>query len=238
MLPTVATVATVVVCEDDEDTREQLCRNLGDDRFATLPAASAAEALHLCRYEAPDAMLLDLGLPDAAGLDVLREIRASDSAAPLFDPALPIIVISGRGAEEERVRGLSAGANDYLTKPVCYSELLLRLRNLLVGCNRIRRGPLRIGELSIDFASRAVEVAGRRVDLANKEFELLRALAREPQRVFTKGELLHEVWGYQSLGRTRTLDSHASRLRRKLDPGGRFVVNCWGVGYRLVEGPR
>ena len=237
MLPSVPTVATVVVCEDDDGTREQLCRNLADDRFAPLPASTAEQALHACRYEAPDALLLDLGLPDASGLDVLREIRGSDDVAPLFDPGLPVIVISGRGAEEERVRGLSLGADDYLAKPFSYRELLLRLRNLLAGRDRIRTGPLRIGELSIDFGGRVVEVAGRRVNLANKEFELLRALAREPQRVFTKGELLHEVWGYQSLGRTRTLDSHASRLRRKLDPGGRFVVNCWGVGYRLVEGP-
>lgn len=238
MLPDVETLATVVVCEDDTDTREQLCRNLADDSFATLAAADAEQALHLCRYEAPDAMLLDLGLPDASGLDVLREIRGSDNAAPLFDPMLPVIVISGRGSEEERLRGLSVGADDYLTKPFSYRELQLRLRNLLTGRKRIRSGPLRVGELRIDFAGRVVEVAGRPVTLANKEFELLRALAREPQRVFTKGELLHEVWGYESLARTRTLDSHASRLRRKLDPDGRFIVNCWGVGYRLVEGPR
>ncbi len=238
MLPTVATVATIVVCEDDEVTREQLCRNLGDDRFATLPAAGAEEALHLCRYRAPDAMLLDLGLPDASGLDVLREIRGSDNAAPPFDPALPVIVISGRGSEEERVRGLSVGADDYLGKPFSYRELLARLRNLLARRDRLRGGPLRIGDLTVDFASREVAVAGRRIDLANKEFELLRALAREPRRVFTKGELLHEVWGYESLAQTRTLDSHASRLRRKLAPGGRFVINRWGVGYRLVEGSR
>lgn len=236
MLPKVSTLATVLVCEDDEPTREQLCRNLGEDRFLALPAATADEALRMCRYDAPDAMLLDLVLPDASGLDVLREIRRSDAAAPLFDSTLPIIVVSGRSAPDERVRGLSEGADDYLSKPFSYSELLVRLRNLLERRGRTRTGPARIGALSVDYATRIVEVDGRRVRLANKEFELLRALAREPQRVFTKAELLHEVWGYESLGRTRTLDSHASRLRRKLDSGGRFVVNCWGVGYRLVEG--
>lgn len=229
MLPNVAKLAVIVVCDDDPETREQLCRNLADDRFTPLPAESAEEALRLCRYDAPDALLLDLGLPDASGLDVLREIRGSDGVAPLFDSALPIIVVSGRGGDDERVRGLTEGADDYLTKPFVYPELLIRLRNLLDGRGRAHTAPTRIGELSIDFASRTVEVAGRRVELANKEFELLRALAREPQTVFTKSELLHEVWGYQSLGRTRTLDSHASRLRRKLDPAGRFVVNCWGV---------
>jgi DNA-binding response OmpR family regulator len=237
MLPTVPKVAVVVVCDDDDVTRKILCRNLSDDRFTPLPAASADEALRLCRYDAPDALLLDLCLPDASGLDVLREIRAADGPAPLFDAALPIVVVSGRGAEEERVRGLAEGADDYLPKPFSYAELLLRLRRLLTTRTATRSGPIRIGELTIDLATRSVDVAGRQVSLANKEFELLRALSKEPQRVFTKAELLHDVWGFRAVGRTRTLDSHASRLRRKLDPErGRFVVNCWGVGYRLVEG--
>ncbi len=238
MLPNFDPLASVVVCEDDDDTREQLCRNLAADRLEPLPAASAHEALRACRYDAPDAMVLDLGLPDASGLDVMREVRRSDVAAPLYDSTLPIVVLSGRGAESERVRGLREGADDYLTKPFSYEELLLRLRHLLDRRGRTHAGPTRIGELSIDFASRRVEVSGEPVRLANKEFELLRVLAREPQRVFTKSELLHEVWGFESLGRTRTLDSHASRLRRKLGDDRRFVVNTWGVGYRLVEGPR
>ena len=100
-----------------------------------------------------------------------------------------------------------------------------------------RAGPLRVGELVVDPVTRQVRVGDREVALANKEFALLRALASEPRRVFTKSELLRDVWGFRSEGRTRTLDSHASRLRRKLDPqGSRYVFNCWGVGYRLVEG--
>jgi DNA-binding response OmpR family regulator len=100
-----------------------------------------------------------------------------------------------------------------------------------------REGPRRIGDLFIDPSRRSVRVGDREVALANKEFTLLRALATDPQRVFTKEELLRDVWGFRSMGRTRTLDSHASRLRRKLDPeSGRYVVNCWGVGYRLLDG--
>jgi DNA-binding response OmpR family regulator len=100
-----------------------------------------------------------------------------------------------------------------------------------------REGPRRIGDLFIDPSRREVRVRDREVHLANKEFSLLRALAADPYRVFTKEDLLREVWGFRSMGRTRTLDSHASRLRRKLDPRtGRYVVNCWGVGYRLLEG--
>ena len=237
MLPTVETLATVVVCEDDEITCELLCENLSADRFEALPAATAGDALRLCRFHMPDLLLLDLALPDASGLDVLREIRSADGPAAQFDPHLPVIVLSGRGGEGDRVRGLSEGADDYLTKPFHYPELLIRIRKLLERRDVMRRGPVRIGPLSVDTATREVRVDDREVSLANKEFELLRALAAEPQRVFTKEELLRNVWGFQSLGRTRTLDSHASRLRRKLDPErGRFVINCWGVGYRLVEG--
>ena len=114
--------------------------------------------------------------------------------------------------------------------------MLARVAAVLRRRSGRREGPIRIGDLKLDPVRRRVEVAGREVELANKEFTLLRALAAEPYRVFTKDELLRDVWGFRSQGRTRTLDSHASRLRRKLDPdGARFVFNCWGVGYRLLE---
>jgi DNA-binding response OmpR family regulator len=236
MLPEIEALGTVVVCEDDEVTRELLIDNLEADRYRALGAPSAADALRLCRYQAPDLLLLDLALPDAGGLDVLRRIRASDGPAAEFDPGLPVIVLSGRGADADRVRGLSEGADDYLVKPFHYPELLARIRNVLGRRGAARNGPIRIGPLSVDTATREVRVGEREVQLANKEFELLRALAAEPTRVFGKDELLRDVWGFRSEARTRTLDSHASRLRRKLDPErGRFVVNCWGVGYRLVE---
>ena len=126
--------------------------------------------------------------------------------------------------------------NEWLGKPFHYPELLARVAAVLRRRNTGRRGPLRVGDLTVDPVTRRVEVGGRGVELANKEFALLRALASEPHRVFTKDELLRDVWGFRSKGRTRTLDSHASRLRRKLDPeGARYVCNCWGVGYRLVE---
>ena len=236
MLPEIETLGTVVVCEDDEVTLELLVDNLEADRYRPLAAPTAADALRFCRYSQPELLLLDLALPDAAGLDVLRRIRASEGPAAEFDSGLPVIVLTGSGSEAERVRGLSEGADDYLVKPFSYPELLQRIRNLLARRGRARSGPLRVGPLTVDSATREVRVADREVRLANKEFELLRALAAEPSRVFTKDELLRDVWGYRAAGRTRTLDSHASRLRRKLDPErGRFVVNCWGVGYRLVE---
>lgn len=237
MLPERMEFATVAVCEDDAPTLELLCDHLAADRFSPLPAPSASDAMRICRYKHPDLMILDLGLPDAGGLDLLREIREADGVDARFDSELPVIVLSGRGGEHDRVRGLEFGADDYLVKPFHYPELRARIRALLRRGAGARRGPRRIGELAIDPHTRNVAMGKRSVDLSNKEFALLLALSAEPTRVFSKEELLRDVWGYRSLGRTRTLDSHASRLRRKLDPEhGRFVVNSWGVGYRLVDG--
>lgn len=227
----------MVVCEDDEATLELLCDHLIADRFAALPAPSASDALRLCRFKQPDMLVLDLALPDASGLDVLREIREADGVAARFDPELPVIVLTGRGADADRVRGLEAGADDYLVKPFHYPELRARIAAILRRGGPRREGPCRVGEIVVDPVRRKTWVAGEEVMLSNKEFSLLRMLASDPHRVFSKAELLEEVWGYRTPARTRTLDSHASRLRRKLDPEhGRFVVNCWGVGYRLLEG--
>jgi DNA-binding response OmpR family regulator len=227
----------VVVCEDDTPTLELLCDHLEADRFGVLPAPSASDALRLCHYKEPDLLLLDLVLPDASGLDVLREIRSSQGAVGRYDPALPVIVVSGRATSADRVRGFAQGADDYVVKPFHIPELTARIRSVLRRRDPRREGPRRIGELFIDPSRREVRVGDQPVRLANKEFSLLRTLAAEPTRVFTKEELLRDVWGFRSMGRTRTLDSHASRLRRKLDPrDGRYVINVWGVGYRLIDG--
>jgi DNA-binding response OmpR family regulator len=237
MLPEIEELATLVVCEDDDPTRELLCDHLTADRYRVLPAPSASDALRLCGYKQPDLMLLDLQLPDAPGIEVLRELRGADGSTGRFDPELPVIVLSGRSSEADRVRGLAAGADDYVVKPFHYPELAARVAAVLRRRAGRRGGPIRVGDLVVDAATRRVRVGAREVSLANKEFALLRALAAEPRRVFTKDELLRDVWGFRSQGRTRTLDSHASRLRRKLDPDStRYVVNCWGVGYRLIDG--
>lgn len=236
MLPETKEIARLVVCEDDRTTLELLSDHLTADRYGVLAAPTAADALRLCQYGSPDLLLLDLTLPDASGLDVLREIRNPDSAVSRFDSRLGVIVLSGRGTERDRVRGLEQGADDYVVKPYHYSELLARigavLRRRRTGNNRVTR----VAEIEISHDQRKVVVGAESVELSAKEFSLLGVLATEPTRVFTKEELLRDVWGYRSIGHTRTLEAHASRLRRKLDPeNGRFVVNCWGVGYRLVE---
>ncbi len=236
MLPRREEIARVVVCEDDMPTLELLCDHLVADRYGALPAPSASDALRICHYNQPDLMLLDLSLPDASGLDVLREIRAARGVDARFDPRLPVIVLTGCGDDHERVRGFDLGADDYVVKPFHYPELRARIGAVLRRRMDGREGPCRVGQIVIDPVRREVKVGERQVQLANKEFALLRVLASDPIRVFSKEELLRDVWGYRSLGRTRTLDSHASRLRRKLDPEqARYVVNCWGVGYRLVD---
>lgn len=226
--------AKLVVCEDDQATLELLCDHLTADRFEVLAASTAADALRLCEFDRPDLLLLDLNLPDASGLDVLRVIRGTARSVNPFDSNLGIIIVSGRGSERDRVRGLEQGADDYVLKPFSYGELLARIGAVL----RRRAGAepvTRIDGIEIDHRQRTVRVDGRPVRLSSKEYALLCALADEPTRVFSKEELLRDVWGYRSIGHTRTLEAHASRLRRKLDPDhGRFVINCWAVGYRLL----
>lgn len=230
--------ATVVLVEDHQPTRSFLAANLAMDGFELLEADSVAEGQRLIESEYPDLAIIDLSLPDADGLELLRRVRGADRVVAQTDPDLPLLVLSGRGSELDRLRGFERGCDDYMVKPFSYQELVARVRALL---RRTERRPglgrLRVGVLELDPLAREVWVRGQRVELSKKEFGLLRALAAEPTRVFTREELLRGVWGFRSLGVTRTLDSHAFRLRKKLAcAGDRFVINVWGVGYRLVDG--
>jgi DNA-binding response OmpR family regulator len=230
---------TILVVEDDAATRTFLADNLTADGYELLVADTARHAARLLETRAPDLVVLDLRLPDGDGLELLRTVRSADRAAARVDADLPVLVLTGRGGGLERMRGWDRGCDDYVVKPFAYPELRARVAALLRRASgRRRTGRLRVGPLELDPLSREVRVGDRAVTLAAKEFALLRALAAEPTRVFTKEELLRDVWGFRSLGQTRTLDSHACRLRQKLGVGGeRFVVNIWGVGYRLIDGP-
>jgi DNA-binding response OmpR family regulator len=230
--------ATLLVVEDDDATRTFLADNLTADGYEVLVAESAADGLRLLETKFPDVVLLDVGLPGASGLELLRRVRDSDGLATRANAAVPVVVLSGRDSELDRVRAFEAGADDHVGKPFSYGELRLRiaalLRRLEGGAHR--GGRLRVGDLQVDAASREVLLRGRRVELSQKEFALLRTLASFPTKVWTKEELLRTVWGFRSMGATRTLDSHACRLRQKLGADGdKFVVNVWGVGYRLVD---
>jgi DNA-binding response OmpR family regulator len=233
------TPATILVAEDDATTRTFLADELTADGCELLVAETAADALRVLETKFPDLAILDVGLPDGSGLEVVRRVRAADGAVSRIDRDMPLLVLSGRCGEVDRVRAFECGADDFLAKPFSYPELRGRVGALLRRAEGRRRpGRVRVGDLEIDPASRAVRLHGRQVELTQKEFALLRVLASAPTTVHTKSELLRTVWGYRSRGTTRTLDSHACRLRAKLGAGGdRFVLNVWGVGYRLVDDP-
>ena len=227
----------LLVVEDDELTRSFLLDNLAADGFRVAGAGGVGEGLRAIEVRQPALVVLDLGLEDGNGLVLLDRLRAADGLASRLDPDLPVIVLSGRAGDADRVRSFARGADDHLCKPFLYAELLARVRALLRRAEGRRgQGVLRVGELTLDPVTRAVRLSGRRIDLSAKEFALLHALAEEPTRVYGKQELLRDVWGYLSAGKTRTLDAHACRLRKKLDASPRaWVVNVRGVGYRLTE---
>jgi DNA-binding response OmpR family regulator len=231
--------STILVVEDDDATRTFLADNLSADGYDLLVADCAAIGLSLIERKFPDIALVDVGLPDGSGLELLRRVRSADGVASRMNPDMPLMVISGRASELDRVRGFDRGADDYVCKPFSYPELRGRIAALLRRADhRPSHGRLRAGALELDPAARETRLHGERVALSQKEFALLRTLVSDPTRVFTKDELLRSIWGYRARGSTRTLDSHACRLRHKLGAfGDRFVVNVWGVGYRLVDAP-
>ncbi len=229
---------TVLIVEDHTATRRFLADNLAADGFEPIEAGTAAEGLRVIATGSPELAVIDLSLPDRDGLELLTEVRSSARRGGGLDSQLPVLILSGRGSELDRIRGFERGTDDYVVKPFSYSELRGRLDALLRRARaRPRLGRLRVGALELDPMSRETWVDGAAVHLTNKEFALALRLATEPTRVFTRAELLSEVWGFQSVGATRTLDSHASRLRRKLSLG-KPAVRRQRVGDRLPPARR
>jgi len=230
-------IHTLLLVEDDEGIGKYLLDNLTQDGFSVFLTDCVKDGLRLIESKYPDLVLVDVGLPDKSGLELVEQVRSADGVNTKIDPNLPILVLSGRSTELDRLRGFERGCDDYLTKPFSYPELLARVKSLLRRSQqRSDRGVLKVGDLTVDPTSRYVTVGEHKVELSQKEFALVRQLATEPTRVFSKQELLRNVWGYRSIGSTRTLDSHACRVRKKLGVDqGRYIVNVWGVGYRLID---
>jgi len=223
--------ATVLVVEDERKLRELVRSYLERAGFTVLSAGSGAEALAMAAGASPDLVILDLGLPDVPGETVASEIRAAG--------ATPILMLTARTAEEDRIRGLELGADDYVTKPFSPRELVLRVQAILRrGGPAAEQGVTSYGggDLVIDEPRRLVRVRGDLADLTPTEWGVLVALATVPGRVYSRYELINRVRGYEFEGYERTVDSHVKNLRRKIeaDPGApRIVQTVLGGGYRL-----
>ena len=222
--------SAVLIHEPEPESREYLARHLRDDGFDVLGTARNGETLDLVESTRPDVVLV-------AELDLCRRLREGEPGRR-WNRNVPVIVLAPAEADPvDRVRALDRGADDVLARPIAYVELVARIRALLRRTSPATDDLIEAGEIVVDRRTRQVLVRQTPVRLAGKEFELAAKLASEPLRVWTKDELLRDVWGFRSAAATRTVDSHASRLRRKLRLAetDRFVVNAWGVGYRLLE---
>jgi len=221
---------TVLVVDDEPTIRDVVVRYLRRDGYETLEAADGNRARELIETRAPSLVVLDVMLPGTDGLALCRWIRARSS--------LPVILLTARGGEVDRIVGLELGADDYVTKPFSPRELAARVRTVLrrLGPTAPPEERLTAGDLDIDAAARTVMKNGKPVQLTAKEFDLLWFLARHPRRVFSRDQLMSRVWGYEAAYDTGTVTVHVRRLREKLedDPSKpRLLQTVWGVGYRF-----
>jgi DNA-binding response OmpR family regulator len=222
-----------VLVVDDEPKIVQLARDyLAHAGFTVVVAHDGAAALATVRAEQPDLVVLDLGLPELDGLDVTRALRGESN--------VPIVMLTGRSEESDKLVGLELGADDYVTKPFSPKELVARVRAVL---RRTERRPtdaeiIRVGEVTLDLPRMRTVVADRVVELTPTEFQLLAAMAREPGRVFTRSQLLDAAHGVAFESYERAIDAHVKNIRRKLEPdpsAPRYVLTVYGVGYRFAE---
>lgn len=224
--------AKILVVDDEPDAVDLIAFNLKNAEYRVATAADGAEAIRKARSFSPDLIVLDLMLPQIDGLEVCKLLRKDPQTS-----SVPIIMLTAKAAEIDRVLGLEMGANDYLTKPFSPRELLLRIKNQL----RPRHGEdseattYRCGDLVMDVSRYTVSVAGKPIELTATEFKLLATLLQRRGRVQSREQLLKDVWEYDSGIDSRTVDTHMRRLRQKLGRAGKHLDTVRGVGYRLIE---
>jgi two-component system, OmpR family, response regulator RegX3 len=219
----------ILLVEDESSIADPFATLLRREGFDAIVARTAAEALERARDAEPDLVLLDLALPDGDGRDVCRTLRATSS--------VPVIMVTARGTETDKIVGLEIGADDYVVKPFSAAEVIARIRAVLRrAATKDDEGPqepIRVGELEVDLASRRAKVGDDPIDLSRKEFDLLAELARHAGRVVKREDLMSRVWDENWFGSTKTLDVHVGWLRRKL--GAEWIETVRGVGFRLEE---
>jgi DNA-binding response OmpR family regulator len=224
---------TLLVIEDDPAILRGLQMNLQLEGYTMVAARDGDEALRLWRQHHPDLVILDLMLPRRSGIEVLQEMRQTD-------PDTPVLILSSKDHEADKVMGLSLGADDYVTKPFGLAELLARIRAILRRARRDTHGAApRFGRVAIDEVARRVTVAGEPVEMTAREFDLLWHFVTHPGRVFTREQLMQAVWGPDHFGTTRTVDNFVARLRVKLEETPeepRHFETVRGVGYRFNSG--
>jgi DNA-binding response OmpR family regulator len=228
--------ARILIVEDEPAVADLIAYNLRKARFESAIARDGRSALRLAGSFRPDLILLDLMLPEMDGLDVCRELRRAS--------AVPVIMLTARGEESDRVSGLELGADDYVTKPFSMRELLARIRAVLRRAASAAKTPATGGELHgsagliLNPETRTAAIGGRLLSLTHLEFDLLAAFLASPKRVFSREQLLEQVWGYAYAGDARAVDSAVKRLRAKLRsgrPGLTFIESVRGVGYRFLK---
>ena len=229
---------SIMLVQDVPITTDLLAESLEFDRFVVSRVPTAEEAQREMHERPPELAVIDMALSGMTGLDLIQAIRESGRDAA-WDAHLPVMALCRGEDDQMPIRAIERGADDAMRVPFHYPELVTRLSALLARSRGTSRSSLlRAGPLEVDRLAMRARLNGQPLALSAKEFGLLVALARDPRRVITKDELLRHVWGYRSAVRTRTVDTHASRLRRKLaeiDPGLRLVTNVWGIGYRLLS---
>jgi DNA-binding response OmpR family regulator len=235
-------VATVMLVEDDPLIVEFTMKNLIKDGFEVFVATTGGEALELLTKRQIDIILLDIMLPYIDGFEVCRRIRQGDVPGTSLTPAdVPIVMLTAKAEDADKLRGFGTGVDDYVTKPFNPLELTARLQAILRRTIDQDSEVIEIGPLMINSTERTVLLENSSLSLTPKEFDLLLLLARHPNRVFEREDLLGKVWGY-TFGNTRTVDEHIKRLRQKLETAGldwELITTVWGVGYKLqLEGER
>jgi DNA-binding response OmpR family regulator len=233
VLTPVRVMPKILVVDDEPDALEVLEFNLKNAGYDVTTADDGDTALKKARQQLPDLILLDLMLPEVDGLEVCKLLRRDPATS-----AIPIIMVTAKAAEIDRVVGLELGADDYVTKPFSPRELILRVRNLLkrrTDTEEEKPQKMQFGDLVIDIPRHLVSVGGSRIDLTATEFKLLIVLSQRRGRVQSRETLLRDVWEYDNLIDTRTVDTHMRRLREKLGAGAKYLDTVRGVGYRFIE---